>query len=356
MIQNQTISVIYQDEFFAVDYSKLYNSSNKFREMIQPYLDNGTDLQKLQLRILYDEFSTRNVQNFLKILQNLKNDVHSNEISEVCKIAKLFQAEKLYEKSLAFVHKQIDPKFNVSNYFDESNGEKYLEIEYVQDLNQMRSYSTNNITFDQNIPMSPISTINMSKSQGNLATTKEEQAPSVIYKIQVLNPLMKCCRYFFSKEGKILFTAKKKSNEIYIGQGNDIHIHANETEIGNKCIGRIMQCDGYNMIITNEQEFKVTYVPFGLKKQFSLETSFLHEGRTLFWSPRELDINLNGEHNRTAVPSKKNLLLKNQHGSPTFIVRKMGNDIFEVECLPSVNSLIAFTLGLSQIVGPFSVL
>ena len=274
--------------------------------------------------------------------------VHSKELAEICELAKLFQVGNLYEKSLTFVRNKIDPNFAILNDFNEFNGEKYLEIEMVQEINTMHSYSTNYIEFEHpNSPSVP-QNITASKSQANF-TQKKEEPPSVYYKVQVLNPLLKCCRYFFSQEGRILFTAKKKSNEIYVGQGNDIHINTDQKG----CCARIMQCDGYNMIYTNEQDFKVTFIPFGVRKQFSLETSFIHEGKTLFWSPRELDINLNGEHDRTPIPSKKNMLLKNQNGAPTFIVRKMDNDVFEIECVRTINPLIAFTIGLSQIIGPY---
>lgn len=362
-MQNQTISVLYQDESFDVDYFKLHNSSNKFREMIQPYLDNGVGLQNLQLRILYNKFTTRNVCNFLKMIQNQKNNVHSHEIAEICELAKLFQAEKLYDKSLTYVRNQIDPNFTVSNDFNESNGQQYLEVEFITDLCSQHSYSTNDITYTPTeTQMSPISAVNLSKSQNDIPLTpppqqttqpqpqpQQQQLYCVVYKIQVLSQLMKCNRYFFSLNEKILFTAKKKSNEIYIGQGNNIHINSNE----NESCARIMQCNGYNTVYTSNQEFKVSYIPFGVRKQFSLETSFSNDGKTLNWSPKEIDQNLYGQYNRIPVPSKKNMLLKNQAGSPTFIVRKMQDEVFEVECLSIVNPLIAFTLGLSQIIGPF---
>ena len=351
-MQSQTISVIYQDEIIPVDYIKLFDASRKFREMIQPFHDNGVELQKLQLRILYNKFSKRNVINFLKMVQNQKNNVHSNEIPEICELSRMFQVDKLYEKSLNYVQTQINPNFTVLDDFDESNGVKYLEIEIVRDLISQHSYSTSNINFDNStMPPSPFSTLPVSKSVANLPTNQpqnQDQNPSAIYKIQVLHPPMKCCRYFFSKEGKILFTAKKKANEIYIGQGNDIHIKNNE-----EC-GRIMQCNGYNIADVDGQEIKITYIPFGVRKQYSIETSFAHEGKTLLWSPREIDVNLYGEHNHAPIPSKKNMLLKNQNGSPTFIVRKMENDVFECECVSTVNSLIAFSIALSQIVGPFN--
>ena len=56
-MEEQTISVLYQAESFAVIYSKIYNSSNKFRELIKPYIDGGVDIQSIQLHILYEKFN-----------------------------------------------------------------------------------------------------------------------------------------------------------------------------------------------------------------------------------------------------------------------------------------------------------
>ena len=349
-MQNQTILVIYQGETFAVDYLKLYESSNKFREMMKTYLDSGVDPQMLQLKILYDKFTSRNISNFLKMIQNKKNDVHSQEIVEICKIAKLFQAEKLYDKSLSYVHNRIDPNFTVSEDFDELNGEKYLELEYVNDSNTQDSYN-NEFTAqnDTNPSINETSTINYTNDQEDM-TPAREKLPNICYRIQIFNPPLKCCRYYFKKEGRIILTGKKKSNEIYIGHGNDIHISSSEKEI----CGRIMQCDGHNIAYVNGQEIRLTYVPYFVRNQFSLTTSFVIGGETVTWSPRTIDSALSGEFNRPSIQSKRNMILKNQDGEPVFFVRKVENDVFEVESLPTIDPLIVFVIGVSQIVGPFT--
>lgn len=345
-MQNQTITVIYQDECYPVIYSKLYDSSDKFRQMIKPYIENGTDIQKLQLKIIYDKFSSRNVKNFLKILQSQKNDVHAHEIAEICELAKMFQANQLYNKGMAFVRNRVDPNFCITNDYNEENGEKYLEIAYVKDLFSPHAKSMNDISLNGKMiyPNSNIEN-SMSKSQVKFPTT--DNLHSVCYKIQIFNPVMKCCRFFFSKEGRILYTAKHKAKDIFISEGNDIHIHDNKFKIS-------QNSEGYNIVNTDDQEFKITYIPTGTKKQYSLETSFVHEGKKLYWSPKESDANLNGEFNHVPIPSKKNIVLKNPAGSPTFIFRKMGNDVYEAECLSSLNPLVIFSISLSQIVGPAS--
>lgn len=342
-----SILIIYQNDSYTVNYSKLYNSSNKFREIIQPYLDNGVDPQSLQLRILYDKFDPRNVMNFLKMTQNIKNDVHSNEIAGICEIAKLFQVESLYNKTLTFVRSRIDPNFTVSNDFDESFGTKYLEIENTTSFDLQQTNHTDLVNYVSPPRSKPPNSNNISGNQTE--SSQPADLHNSCYKIQVLNPLLKCCRYIFSKEGRILFTAKKKANEIYIGKGNDIHIKGDDK---NTCC-RIMQCDGYNQIYAIDQEFRVNFVQFGQRFQHSIEVSFLHEGKTASWHPRETDMFLSGEYNHIPVQSKKNILLQNQAGVPTFAVRKMGDDLYEVECLSTVNPLTAFSIGLSQIIGPY---
>ena len=210
-MQNQTILVIYQNESFVVDYSKLHESSQKFREMMNTYLDNGVDPQKLQLRILYDRFTPRNVSNFLKMIQNKKNDVHSQEIVEICKLAKLFQVEKLYNKCMTYIHNRIDPNFIVSAEFNESNGGNYLKLEFTTDLTSPKPNTSDLITpNDAYSSTNETSTTNITNDQNNLTPTNQE-LHNTCYKIQVLNPPMKCLRYFFSKEGRIIFTAKKKN-------------------------------------------------------------------------------------------------------------------------------------------------
>lgn len=57
--------------------------------------------------------------------------------------------------------------------------------------------------------------------------------------------------------------------------------------------------------------------------------------------------------NHTPMKSKKNIVVQNDNGLLTFIVRKMYYEKYEIECLPAVDPLIAFIIGLSDIAGPY---
>ncbi|KAK8870231.1 hypothetical protein M9Y10_008108 [Tritrichomonas musculus] len=137
-------------------------------------------------------------------------------------------------------------------------------------------------------------------------TPAREKLPNICYRIQIFNPPLKYCRYYFKKEGRIILTGKKKSNEIYIGHRNDIHISSSEKEI----CGRIMQCDGHNIAYVNGQEIRLTYVPYFVRNQFSLTTSFVIGGETVTWSPRTIDSALSGEFNRPSIQSNKSIECK----------------------------------------------
>lgn len=336
-MQVQTIPVVYQNECYFVDYSSLHNSSLKFRQMMKPYLDNGTDLQKLQLRILYDKFNAKNVNNFLKICQNQQNDVLDNEVEEICEVAKLFQADQIFNTGINFVHNKIDPNFNITNKFDESKGEKFLVIESMKNF----------------VRKSHIIDLNELEFEDDNNDDVKRKVHSICYQIVVLKQMMKCKRFYLLKDKKVLFMAKQKLNEIFIGEGENFHIKEMKFENSAKIC---QNADGYNVINTDDQEFKVTYVPVGYKKHFSLKTSFTHNGKKLDWSPKEIEnmSKLVGEFNHMPIQSKKNLLLKNKAGHPTFLVRKMDKKTYEIECLPSLNPLIIFALGISDIVGPYS--
>lgn len=64
-------------------------------------------------------------------------------------------------------------------------------------------------------------------------------------------------------------------------------------------------------------------------------------------------MNFHGQSGHTPIKSSKNIVLANVQGHTTFIVRKVGYLIYEVECLPIVDPIIVFTIGLSDIVGPY---
>lgn len=95
-IQNQDFAVIYKSNTYYVDPIKLSNSSRKFHDLIQPYLNQKNELRKLTLKIISEQFSDRNVENFLKLCQNIPTDCKDSEIPEICEIAQMFKADQIY--------------------------------------------------------------------------------------------------------------------------------------------------------------------------------------------------------------------------------------------------------------------
>lgn len=47
---------------------------------------------------------------------------------------------------------------------------------------------------------------------------------SVVYKIKIEKSFMKCTRFLFYQKENLLFSAKQKIHQIFIADGNDIHI------------------------------------------------------------------------------------------------------------------------------------
>lgn len=51
-------------------------------------------------------------------------------MKEVCEIAKMFQADKIYNIGADFIKQNIDPNFNIPDEkYNGSNGKSYLVIE-----------------------------------------------------------------------------------------------------------------------------------------------------------------------------------------------------------------------------------
>lgn len=160
---NQNFPVIYKNSFFMVDPICLSNVSRKFRNLIQPFLNQPNDLGKMNLHINYQKFTERNVANFLKLCQNLPTDCQNSEVEEICEIAKMFQADNIYSTGLNFVRNNIDPNFSVPDQeFDESKGISFLvlsaetkKVHHVSDFNSLEfddenSHKVNNNNFGQN--------------------------------------------------------------------------------------------------------------------------------------------------------------------------------------------------------------
>ena len=210
---NQSFPILYQNERFLVDPSSLYNSSQKFQELISLY---GHEIQSKHLRVTYNNITTRNLCNFLKICQNQQTDVQDAELKEICLIAKLFKAEQIYNTGLNFIKSNIDSNFFVpDNLFDEINGNQYLLLESVEKKPLIHHIDVNDLEFDDDVePISHDSNKEknvLNTNNTNNSVQKQPQAVhSVCYQIVEDIPLLKRSRFYFTKGNNVLYMAKAK--------------------------------------------------------------------------------------------------------------------------------------------------
>lgn len=345
LMSNQTFPVIYGSRRYMVDPNKLFNASRKFAQLVQPF---GSDANRCQLGILVNNFSDRCVDNFLKLCQDLPTDVLDSEMKEICELAKMFQTDKIYNTGLAFVQQSIDPNFYVPDSKYE-NGIEYIRVElpyqsaYINDMDY-ESDETNEASNSENQNKEPEAGI-------------KHDIPTIIYEIRIDRPKLKLIRYHLMKDGEVIYSAKKKGNKVVIGKGADVHM---ETSTINHC-GHITQDSMINQINVDNQMIRLQYIRFPESDSISMSVSFMHNGQTLSWSPREpkrnpingsYGLNLRGYYHHKAVASKRNSVLKNAAGHATFITRKMAENFYEAECHPEINPLVAFAIALSSIIGP----
>lgn len=172
---------------------------------------------------------------------------------------------------------------------------------------------------------------------------------TIYYEIKSDKSFKKGTMYSLSKDNQVIYTAKLKGNDIYIGEGIDFNIKENDT----KDTVKITRCkNGYNIINTGDQEIKVNYIQIG--NYNSLNVSFKHNGKQLNWIPRQpkSKIGLHGGYGRVPIQSKKNTMLQNLQHRLSFICREMPKKIFEAECNKDIDPRIVFAIALSQIIGP----
>lgn len=344
VLQNQTFRIIYNNKIFMVDPEKLENSSLKFKEIITPYLNDNHPLNEIYVIIPGHQFTLRNMSNFLKLCQKLPTDVVNDEMKEICEIAKLFKADEIYNTGLTFVQNNIDKDFNIpDNKYDGSDGKTYI---YAEIEDNCIHHSEDNINHDE------------SEKQENLEE-KYKDMKSVIYYIRREPHGLKCPIYRFCDEEHVLFSAKQKNCDVFIAEGSGIHINKDKC----KHVGHIQQMNaGDNIVRTKDGKFDIKYVESGKPGLLSLNVSFPFNGETVTWAPKEPKfdavknkyyLNFHGEYHHTPLKSNKNIVLQNSEGHTTFIVRKMDNHVYEVECLPVVDKLTVFTIALSDIVGQY---
>lgn len=337
----QTFPVIYGSSTFMVDPNKLFNASRKFAQLVQPF---GSSALQAQLVILPGPFTPRNVENFLKLCQDLPTDVLDSEMKEICEIAKMFQADKIYTTGINFIQQSIDPTFTVSDWKYE-NGIDHLRVELPGTQNYIADFDDDDSKDGQ------------SESDNQEEAHKSKDVPTIIYEIRIDRPKLKLVRYHFMKDGEILFSAKKKGNEIVIGKGADVHM---ESSTINHC-GHITQGSMTNQINVDGQTMHLKYIRYPDSDGISMSIDFVHKGKTLNWYPKEpkrnpvtgaYGLNLKGYYHHRAVASKRNSVLMNAQRQATFITRKMAENFYEAECHPEVSPGIVFSIALSSIIGP----
>lgn len=399
----QTFPIFYNNITFMVDPISLAQSSRKFKELIQPFINSNQQISSMHLEILCHDFTNRNMNNFLRLCQNLSTDVQDSEMVEICQIAKLFKADQIYNTGLSFVQHKINPDFYVPDgKYDGSDGKTYLLIEgetnavfHAGDLNELdfasQSSNTNNnniinnnntvqnndqiqnINFNQDKNVTNNQKIPSSENDENKdnqilndpyyfpnkdQNNQNKRCKSVIYQVRVEPHTFKCPVYYFVANGSVMFTAKIKDFDVYIGEGNSVHIKKNT---GNH-VAHIFQYDNdHNIIRLKDQQFRLQYVNSGKPGYLSIDVAFSFKDQQLRWTPMtprfdkvtgHYYLNLSGEYHHNPIKSKKNIALQNAKGNPTFILRKMSSHVYEIECLPIVDPLIIFTIGLSDIIGP----
>lgn len=314
---NKTFPIIYNNTTFMVDPNLLMKTSLKFKELIKPHMKDNHCRKAIRLKILGNEFTNRNMDNFLKLAQQSPTDIKNSEMEEICKISTMFQAESVYQKALSIVQKQVNPDFHVSQKkYDGSK--RFILIE-----------SINHENFD-----------NMEKDNNYKGKVKEQnlenepKPKSINYRVKIKYQAMKCPIFQFSIDGKILYTAKHQYNHIFIGEGDEVHI---KKTISNRVAEITQQHDRTNFIKTNEKEFQLKYNESTKPKHLSLSATFPHKGKNM---------TLNSKI------SKKNIVFQNSKGETVLKITKKSYQTYELDTLQSIDPLMIFIISLSAIIGP----
>lgn len=132
---------------------------------------------------------------------------------------------------------------------------------------------------------------------------------SVNYLIRYINHGFKCTTFSFCKDNQILYSAKLKDNNIYIGEGNKIHIRDKEHHVAH-----IFRRDNkLNIIQIGDLQFQ-QYVPSGRPKHLSISVSFPLNNKEINWNPKtpkydpienKYYLNFHGQSGHTPIKSSK---------------------------------------------------
>lgn len=184
-------------------------------------------------------------------------------------------------------------------------------------------------------------------------TGKLELKPidKISYQIRSKTPLIKSTCFYLMKEDKIIYMAILKFDKIIFKEGEGLQ---NKKKNG-KTAEIIRSVHGYNIIKTDDHDLKVKYTKNGQK--FPMVATFTYNGHRIRWNPKDAEYNeflKDGSKNKPRR-SNKNFMLQNSYNHPTFILRKMSKQYYDVECFPTVDPLIVFSIALSGIIGPIAI-
>lgn len=353
MLLNQTFPVIYKEKCYRTDPICLCLASAKFRELLKPYM-NKLETSKLQLLISTEEFSERNIDNFLKLCQNIPTDVLDSEMTQICEIAKLFEAEEIYNTGCSFIRSKQNPSFEIPDE-QYSSDSGFLSIT-PKNYSPKESLMLSEPSDEQEESSSFVNICEYPAYEKEIQLARPRKIMPLVYEIRVKPGLFKPTKYSFLLNGDVILSAKQNDSLIVIGRGNEVHISSDKSNH----LGKIQRTyEHRNIIKINSQSYVVKYIQLPQCSTVSISFDSPKTSTTLepldsaLMSEKSVMPQLCGKFKRTPIKSRRNTILQDPNGANTFIVRKMKENIYETECEQSFDKTLAFALSISQIIGPF---
>lgn len=251
-----------------VDPESLMKVSLQFRNLIGPFKKYHPNISDLKLEVVGNEFSDRNMEIF-------------SNCAKICKIAKLFGAEQIYNTGVRFIQLYIDPKFYVpDNEYDINNEQTYLFVEcathkvhHESNLSQLdfdESYKEDKDNYQSNDENKPSKENNDNKQQKiSINVQKDDEIlKSVIYQIRCIKRSMKCNEYKLHMNGNAIYTARQQLDNIIIGKSNKVHINKDKSNH----FAKIVQESNHKLndvSIKNEKSFQIKYTDCIKPNQYS---------------------------------------------------------------------------------------
>lgn len=355
---SNTIPIIYKGNSYYVDPNLLCQASTRFKNMMISFFEEE-EKGEPQLEILYENFSERNIENFLKICQNLQTDVQNSEIKEICEIAYMFQANDIYNKALSFVQKTIDPNFSIPDEkYDNSFAARFLHITTIGKLiHHLSNFSELEFESDESNEECADSHDNGNQIETIVNNNQtQDQWTNGLPDIYLIKSefLSRGQRLMFIKNNKTTMTAKVKGKKIYLSDKSNL----NQSKFTPK-IERDSNLTSKAFLEGTEVNIK--YI-LGKSSNFSMEVSFHLDDKAINWFPKDTDMKtkssaykqvISGRYHHPFKRSPINMALKDKNGETMFILRKVGHNCFEVECNSNIPDDIIFSIAASQIIGPF---